>query len=234
MSEPRWSIEWIKDGTDSYYMEGHDQCEQITTETGGCSPLTYDGAHIRHLSTSDPKLWKISLSGFRRSFRGGVDQPTYNIRNDPHPQKYMIADSRPEHNWAMLQQNVDTGGESGEFFFEHADVNETRIPAAHVVSTQRLIAADFLDGGEIEGRADYSIPVYIVCALMGAGGESYLGLDDHDNVIRNGTPQVWYLRRGRNAVANKSNSNAVMRAFDASVAAVAGAAGIMLEYLALP
>ncbi|CAM9972864.1 unnamed protein product [Ectocarpus fasciculatus] len=216
--EPRWFMEWKKNGRDSHYMEGHGKYEQITMGTG--SPFTFDGSRVRHLLKPDPKLWKISLSGFRRPFRGVGDQPTHNIRNDPHPQRYMFVDSRPEHNWTMLQRDFDSGGIAGEFFMEHADVGDVRIPAAHA-SARRLIAGDFLNGGETE-RASYVIPVYIICALD--GGESYLGLDDDDNVIRKGTPHVWYLRRGRNAISKKNISTAAKKAFDSSVAVAAAAA----------
>ncbi|CBN79080.1 hypothetical protein Esi_0176_0024 [Ectocarpus siliculosus] len=210
-------MEWKKHGTDSHYMKGHHEYGQITTETG--SPFAFDGFRVRHLFKADPKLWKISLSGFRRPFRGVGDQPTHTIRNDPNPQRYMFVDSRPEHNWTMLQKNFDSGGIAGEFFIEHADVDNIRKLEA---SAQRLIAADFLNGGKMEGKADYCIPVYIICALN--GGESYLGLDDHDNVIRTDAPHVWYLGRGRNAIAKRNISDAAMKVFDRSVASAAAAA----------
>lgn len=113
-------------------------------------------------------------------------------------------DSRPETNGAnklQLSCCCRNGGQSScEFFIEHAPKckpgSQPKKPRAKD-SEKALISKDYLSAGT-ETDVKTSIAVYISCAFN--NGESYLGCDDRGHVILTDSPQIWLLRRGRDAM----------------------------------
>lgn len=169
------------------YIEGSGFGEQCEAQSG--EPAMYAGNRCNSLD-GEPKLWKISLSGNHRRMRNGGYEATYHIRNDIHPQNFLVTNAN--HNYVVLGNEHD----DSEYFIRSAGLNGER----------RFWGQDLLDGSAPDD-GNSSIPIHISCASD--EGASYLACDENNAIVRTATPYVWFIRRGRNSMTPKDVTHEV-------------------------